>query len=148
MLIGDVTFVVGHSGCFHKDLVAMQSFGHTRGPGFKSIIQPAKIISVILHLPGGATATGDCVDVILTGAASRDPLFVPEQHLSVLEFVVRPWLLQRDVSRFKDNAVQLDQLTVPSGDRLHTAVRYGLTQALLCATALVRKRTVAEIVQC
>ena len=41
---------------------------------------------------------------------------------------------------------KFDKLEV-NGKRLHTAIRYGLTQALLHATSIVHKLTMAEIIR-
>ncbi|PKX89246.1 putative methylaspartate ammonia-lyase [Aspergillus novofumigatus IBT 16806] len=152
----DVQFVIGLSGYFVKDLEAVRRspaydpLGDNippRTPGFRSVVQAGQVISIMLHLPCGEVAVGDCVDVIFSGAASRDSLFIAEEHLPVLESVVKPWLRSCDISNFRQNAKRVD---LPwkelQGRRLHTAVRYGLTQALLAATALVQRRTIAEVI--
>lgn len=152
----DVRFVSGLSGYFHKDLQAVKLSPEydplddniaAVTPGFKSVVQAGEVISVLIRLPNGSVAIGECVDVIFSGAASRDPVFIPAQHLPFLNTIVRPWLLQRDVSVFRPNAIQADAPWQSLGNkRLHTAVRYGLTQALLSATSLVRHCTIAEVI--
>ena len=47
--------------------------------------------------------------------------------------------------KFRDNAAEFDRYR-REGKPLHTAVRYGLTQALLHATALANRKTMAEII--
>src|SRR5882762_11183065 len=90
MNIKDVIPVVGRSSFFNRDLAAVKAGARADGfaypgkpitPGFEKIIQPGTAISVMLLLDDGQVAFGDCVDVILSGVAGRDPLFQAEQHL-------------------------------------------------------------------
>jgi methylaspartate ammonia-lyase len=154
MKVRDVVYVVGLSGYFNKDLVAVKAGARANGtfyegppltPGYTNIVQAGSILSIMLLLVDGSVATGECADVIFSGLAGRDPLFVPSQHLPVLESIVREWLVGRDVSRFRANADEADGMRV-EGKLLHTAVRYGLTQALLAATALTGRETPAEVI--
>lgn len=152
----DVRFVSGLSGYFHKDLQAVKLSPEYNPlvdniaavtPGFEKVVQAGEVISILIRLPNGSVAIGDCADVIFSGAASRDPLFIPAQHLPFLNDVIRPWLLQCDVSTFRPNAVEVDAPWHALGNkRLHTAVRYGLTQALVSATALVCHCTISEVI--
>jgi methylaspartate ammonia-lyase len=154
--ITDVTFVCGLSGYFHKDLQAIKQSPDYNPlldniapvtPGFQKVVQAGEVISILLHLSNGTVAIGECVDVIFSGAASRDPLLIPEEHLPFLETIVRPWLLKCDISTFRSNASHIDQPWPQLGNkRLHTAIRYGLSQALLSATALHNCCTTAEVV--
>ncbi|KAJ6149494.1 Methylaspartate ammonia-lyase [Penicillium samsonianum] len=154
--VTDVRFVCGLSGYFHKDLQAVKQspnydpLADDIAPvtaGFKKVVQAGEVISILLRLQNGTVAIGECVDVIFSGTASRDPLFTPKEHLPLLNTVVRPWLLDCDVTTFRSNAVKIDQPWPELGNkRLHTAVRYGLSQALLSATALANKCTITEIV--
>jgi methylaspartate ammonia-lyase len=145
---------VGRSGYMHRDLMAIKAgakpdgflfHGKPLSPGFKKIIEPATIISVMLELEDGQIAFGDCADVIFAGLAGRDPAFQAEDHIGYLRSEVAPLLVGRDVSKFRANADEFDQLR-RNGKALHTAIRYGITQALLHATALAHKRTMAEII--
>ena len=130
MKVKQVICAAGRSGYMHRDLMAIKSgarqdgmifHGPTVTPGFKKIVEPATIISVMLVLEDGQVAFGDCADVILAGVAGRD------------------------IAKFKPNADELDKMTV-NGKRLHTALRYGITQALLHACALSLKQTMAEVI--
>ncbi|MGE0807854.1 MAG: methylaspartate ammonia-lyase [Burkholderiaceae bacterium] len=154
MRISDVVFTEGRSGYFNKDLKAVKAGGKANGsfvegptltPGYKAIVQAGSIISVMLILEDGSVAIGECADVIFSGLAGRDPLFQPAEHFPVLQSEIRPWLLARDVSRFRENAEELDRSSF-GGARLHTALRYGITQALLNATALAARRTMTEVI--
>jgi methylaspartate ammonia-lyase len=154
MKIADVVYAVGRSGYFNKDLLAVKAGGKANGsfvegrpltPGYTQIVQAGAIISVMLLLDDGSVAIGECADVIFSGLAGRDPLFIPAEHLPVLESTVRSWLVDRSVDTFRSPAEEIDRLEV-GGARLHTALRYGLTQALLSATALARRETMAEVI--
>ena len=116
MKIGDVVFAQGISGYFNKDLQAVKAGAKANGsfidgkpltPGYTHIVQPGSIISVMLLLEDGGVAVGECADVIFSGLAGRDPLFEPARHLPMLQSVVRPWLLGRDVGAFRANAEEI-----------------------------------------
>ena len=154
MKINDVVYSVGRSGFFNRDLAAIKAGARADGfaypgkpvsPGFEKIVQPGTAISVMLLLDDGQVALGDCVDVILTGVAGRDPLFRAEQHLPFLRTTMREILRGRPIDRFREMAEEIDGL-IHKGRRLHTALRYGITQALLHAAALANRCTMAEIV--
>jgi methylaspartate ammonia-lyase len=137
----------------HRDLMAMKAaqangfifHGKPLSPGFKKIVEPGTIVSVMLELEDGQIAFGDCADVILAGVAGRDPAFHGEEHIDYLRSEIAPLLKGRDVAKFRANAGGFDQYR-RGGKPMHTAVRYGLTQALLHATALSHKKTMAEII--
>jgi methylaspartate ammonia-lyase len=154
MRIKEIVYAVGRSGFFNRDLAAIKAGAQADGfaypgkpvsPGFKKVVQPGTAISVMLLLDDGQVGFGDCTDVILTGVAGRHPLFQAEQHLPFLRTTVREMLRGRTVDRFRDLAEEVDGF-VRDGERLHTALRYGITQALLHAVALANRCTMAEIV--
>jgi methylaspartate ammonia-lyase len=154
MRVRSVICAAGRSGYMHRDLLAIKSgaradgfifHGKALSPGFRKIVEPATVISVMLELEDGQIAFGDCADVILAGIAGRDAAFRAEDHLDVLRGEIAQLLRGLDVSTFRANAARFDGLHV-AGRPLHTAVRYGITQALLHATALAAKRTMAEVI--
>ena len=155
MKVKDVICAAGRSGYMHRDLLAIKSGkgkpngslyeGAPMSPGFTRIIEPATIISVMLVLEDGQVAFGDCADVILAGVAGRDPAFNAKGHIDYVRGEVADALRGRDVSSFKANAGEMDRYTW-AGERLHTAIRYGVSQALLHATALSHKQTMAEVI--
>lgn len=152
----DVQFVVGLSGYFVKDLEAVRQSPTYDPlvdniapctPGFQNVVQAGQVISVLVHLPNKQLAVGDCVDVIFSGAASRDPLFVADEHLPCLESVIKPWLLGCDLSQFRPNAIRVGSPWPElQNGKLHTAVQYGLSQALLSATAQLSGLAPAEVI--
>ncbi|MEA3157925.1 MAG: methylaspartate ammonia-lyase [Betaproteobacteria bacterium] len=155
MKVKDVICAAGRSGYMHRDLLAIKSGkakpngslyeGAPMSPGFTKIIEPATIISIMLVLEDGQIAFGDCADVILAGVAGRDPAFNAKGHIDYVRGEVADALRGRDVSRFKANAEEMDKYS-RGGKRLHTAIRYGISQALLHATALSQKQTMAEAI--
>jgi methylaspartate ammonia-lyase len=154
MKIRDVVCAVVRSGYFNKDLPAIKKgpkadgflyLGAPTTPGFNSIVQAGEAISVMVVLEDGQVGFGDCADVILTGLAGRDPLFRAAEHLPIIEGPVRDLLRGRPLDRFGPLAGEVDRHE-EAGKRLHTAVRYGVTQALLHAASLANHLTMAEIV--
>jgi methylaspartate ammonia-lyase len=73
-------------------------------------------------------------------------LFLAEDGIATIEQHLKPWLIGQDVSRFRELAEIIDRMTI-EGRPLHTALRYGLTQALLDATAKTHHVTMSEIVR-
>ena len=155
MKVQDVICAPGRSGYMHRDLLAIKSGkavpdgslykGQPLSPGFTKIIEPATIISVMLVLDDGQIAFGDCADVILAGVAGRDPAFNAKDHIDYVRGEVADALRGRDIATFRRNAEEMDGYT-RAGRRLHTAIRYGVSQALLHATALSRRETMAEVI--
>ena len=154
MKVKQVICAAGRSGYMHRDLMAIKAgarqdgmifHGSTVTPGFKKIVEPATIISVMLLLEDGQVAFGDCADVILAGVAGRDPVFNAADYMDVMQGPVAAALTGRDISRFRANAEEMDRMQA-GGKRLHTALRYGITQALLHAAALSQKKTMAEVI--
>src|ERR1700752_4829371 len=96
-------------------------------PGFTRIIGPATIISIMLVLEDGQIAIGDCADVILAGVAGREPAFNSKHHIDYVRSDVAAALRGRDVSEFRRNAEEMDRFQ-HAGQRLHTAIRYGVSQ--------------------
>ncbi len=97
-------------------------------------------------LENGAVAVGDCAAVQYSGAGGRDPLFLAEHFIPFLNDHIKPLLVGRDVDAFLPNARFFDKLRI-DGNLLYTAVRYGLSQALLDATALATARLKTEVVR-
>lgn len=154
MKITKALFVAGYSSFYFddqkaiKDGASQDGFAYIGKPvteGFQKIRQPGECVSVLLTLENGSVAIGDCAAVQYSGAGGRDPLFLAQNFIPFLEKHIRPLLEGRSVETFLDNAKFFDNFEV-EGKRLHTAIRYGLTQALLDATALSHQITKAEVI--
>ncbi|MFT5118001.1 MAG: methylaspartate ammonia-lyase [Kiritimatiellia bacterium] len=154
MKIIDVFFVAGHAAFYFDDQQAIKQGAKQDGfiytgkavtDGFSAIRQPGECVSILLILDNGQTAKGDCVAVQYSGAAGRDPLFSSKSVIPFLEQHIKPLLLDRDVSLFVSNSKYFDKLKILNRP-LHTAIRYGVSQALLDASAIANQCLKAEII--
>lgn len=127
----------GHDGLFYT--------GDPVTEGFQSIRQRGESISVMFVLDDGQVAHGDCAAVQYSGAGGRDPLFLAEDFIPIIENEIAPKLEGRELTSFRELAEEFDKLQV-NGERLHTAIRYGITQAILDAVAKSQKITMAEVI--
>ena len=108
-------------------------------PGFTQIREAGQSISIQLMLSDGQIAVGDCAAVEYSGAGGRDPLFLASTYIPFLEQHILPRLVGTEITSFRDMVSPIESLTV-DGKRLHTAIRYGFSQALLDARACASHR--------
>jgi len=113
--------------------------------GFTAVRQAGESISVLLRLDDGQIAWGDCAAVQYSGAGGRDPLFLAESFIPLIERHIKPTLVGRDITSFRDMTATLEGLRV-NGKRLHTAIRYGVSQAILDAVAKSRHKMMCEVI--
>ncbi len=155
MKIKDVIISKSYTGFFFDDQKAIKSGAINDGflyvgkptlPGFTSIRQKGEAISLQLVLENGMVGFGDCAAVQYSGTGGRDPLFLADEYIPFIEKEIKPLLIGESVDNFKTLADKYDKMTV-EGKKLHTAIRYGLTQAFLSATAINKGKTMAEIVR-
>ncbi len=154
MNIIDVICSEGRTGFYFDDQRAIKSGAKSDGfryqgkpitNGFTEIRQAGESISVMLVLEDGQIAYGDCAAVQYSGAGGRDPLFLAKDFIPVIEGQIKDMLVGQDAGAFKTLAERVDSVKV-GGRNLHTAIRYGVTQALLDAAAKSEKITMAEVV--
>ncbi|HEY3717147.1 MAG TPA: methylaspartate ammonia-lyase [Jatrophihabitantaceae bacterium] len=155
MVISDVLCVPVRSGFFVDDQTAIRAgathdgFGYTGDPvtpGFRSIRQAGEAVSVLLRLDDGQVAHGDCAAVQYSAVGGRDTVFDAAAAAATIYQHVAPLLTGRRVGDFRSVASAVDLLQV-DGRPLHTAIRYGVTQALLDAVARARGITMSEVVR-
>jgi methylaspartate ammonia-lyase len=154
MRIAKTLFAPGISAFFFDDQRAIKAGAAYDGfdyegtpatPGFRRIRVPGESISVLLLLEDGQVAVGDCAAVQYSGAGGRDPLFQAATAVPFLEKHIRPLLEGAEIAGFRSLADAVCGLRVD--DRpLHTALRYGITQALLDARARFLHTTKCEVV--
>jgi len=120
--------------------------GEPMTEGFKNIRQAGESISVMFILEDGQVAYGDCAAVQYSGSGGRDPLFLAEDFIPIIQEHIASRLVDREVTSFKELAEEIDLMYV-DGRRLHTAIRYGVTQAILDAVAKIKKVTMAEVIK-
>lgn len=154
MKIKKVVASKGFAGFYYDDQAAIKSHAKHDGfaysgepitPGFSTIRIAGESISVMLVLDEGRIAYGDCVAVQYSGAAGRDALFLADDYLPIINEKIAPLMVEREIENFKNMAEELDNLKV-DGERLHTALRYGITQAILNAVSRKKHITMAEVI--
>ena len=154
MKIIDVVCSAGRTGFYFDDQRAIKAGADHDGftyvgapvtPGFSAVRQAGESISVMLVLENGQVAYGDCAAVQYSGAGGRDPLFLAKDFIPVIEINIKPKLVGREADSFKNLSEMVEAITV-DGKRLHTAIRYGVTQAILDAVARATGRMMCEVV--
>lgn len=154
MKIIDVICSKARTGFFFDDQRAIKRgavsdgsayFGETATEGFSAVRQAGEAISVMLLLEDGQIAYGDCAAVQYSGAGGRDPLFLAQDFIPVIEQYIKPELVGIEAGSFRSLAEKIESIQV-DGKRLHTAIRYGVTQALLDAVAKASKRMMCEVI--
>ncbi len=154
MKIQNVLASKGFSGFYYDDQAAIKThakhdgFAYSGKPitqGFRAIRIAGESISVILVLDEGRIAYGDCVAVQYSGAAGRDPLFLADDYLPIFREKIAPLMVKRKIENFRDMAEEFDDLKI-GGKRLHTALRYGITQAILNAVSRKKHIPMAEVI--
>jgi|SRR5690554_349654 len=127
-----------------QDLFIYQ--GEAITPGFTTVRQAGEAISIMLVLDNGDIAIGDCAAVQYSGAGGRDPLFLAKDFIPYIKKHIIPLLRNKELTSFKEMAWKFDNLEI-EGKKVHTAIRYGLTQALLDAFSKKDHITMAEAIQ-
>jgi len=154
MKIIDLVCSAGRTGFYFDDQRAIkQGAGHDGvfyvgtpvTEGFRSVRQAGESISVMLILEDGQIAYGDCAAVQYSGAGGRDPLFLAEDFIPVIENYIKPRLVGKEADDFRGLCAMMEAIQV-EGKRLHTAIRYGLSQAILDAVAKATGRMMCEVV--
>ena len=132
MKIVDVICSPGRTGFYFDDQRAIKAgAGHdgvfyTGEPvteGFQSVRQAGESISVMIVLEDGQVAYGDCAAV---------------QY-------IKPELVGKEANDFRGLCKMMEAIQV-EGKRLHTAIRYGVSQAILDAVARATGRLMCEVV--
>lgn len=127
----------GHDGIFYV--------GEPVTEGFTSVRQAGESISVMIILEGGQIAYGDCAAVQYSGAGGRDPLFLARDFIPIIDKYIKPVLTGKEADDFRSLAAEIEAITV-DGKPLHTAIRYGVSQAILDAVAKATGRLMCEVV--
>ena len=127
----------GHDGTFYV--------GEPVTEGFRAVRQAGESISVMLVLEDGQIAYGDCAAVQYSGAGGRDPLFLAEDFIPVIENYIKPRLVGKEAKDFRGLCAMMEAIEV-EGKRLHTAIRYGVSQAILDAVAKAQGKLMCEVV--
>ncbi|MEG6584171.1 methylaspartate ammonia-lyase [Dendrosporobacter sp. 1207_IL3150] len=156
MKIIDVVCSRGLTGFYFDDQRAIKANAHHDGftykgtpvtPGFEKVRQAGESVSVMIVLEDGQVAYGDCAAVQYSGAGGRDPLFLAKDFIPVIESDIKNRLVGRELNSFKELAEDIDSMVDPNTGRLiHTALRYGVTQAILDAVAKAKRKLMCEVI--
>jgi len=147
-------FIAGMSAYYFDDQKAIKQGAQQDGfvyqgtpltGGFSSVRQGGESISVMLQLSTGLWAQGDCCAVQYSGAGGRDPLFIAEHYIDFLDQQIAPSLIGMNATDFLENSKRIDCIQA-NGRPIHTAIRYGISQALLDAAALSQCITKTEVI--
>ena len=154
MKIKDVVCAAGSTGFYFDDQRAIKRgaghdgmfyIGQPVTEGFSAVRMKGEAVSVMIVLEDGQIAFGDCAAVQYSGAGGRDPLFLAKDFIPIIEQYVRPMLLGREADDFRGLCAQMEAIEV-NGKRLHTAICYGVSQAILDAVAKATGRLMCEVV--
>jgi len=154
MKIVDVVCAPGRTGFYFDDQRAIKLGAEADGAaytgepiteGFSSVRQAGEAISVLLLLEDGQVAWGDCAAVQYSGCGGRDPLFLAENFIPFIDKHIKPALSGREITTFREMADEIEAFEV-GGERLHTAIRYGVSQAILDAVAKSRHEMMCEVI--
>ncbi len=156
MKIKKVVCAPGKTGFFFDDQKAIKLGAKNDGAfyvgepvteGFTAIRQAGEAISVLFVLENGAIAHGDCAAVQYSGAGGRDPLFLAENFIPIIEKEIAPLYEGKELTTFRQMADLVDKHVCPAtGKQYHTAIRYGVTQACLDAVAKSQNKIMAQVI--
>ena len=154
MKITNIVCSAGRTGFYFDDQRAIKKgadhdgifyVGEPVTEGFRAIRQAGESISVMIVLEDGQVAFGDCAAVQYSGAGGRDPLFLAEEFIPVIDKYIKPQLVGKEADNFRELCAMMEAIEI-DGKRLHTAIRYGLSQAILDAVAKATGRMMCEVV--
>lgn len=143
MKIVDIVCSSGRTGFYFDDQRAIKKgavsdgttyIGEPVTEGFTSVRQSGESISVMIILEDKQIAFGDCAAVQYSGAGGRDPLFLADDFIPIIYEYVKPVLIGKEADSFKQLCELIEDIRV-NNKKLHTAIRYGVTQAILDAVA-------------
>lgn len=150
MLIRDVLLADGFGAFYYDDQAAIAAGAQRDGlvyrgspltAGFSSVRMPARSLSVGLVLEDGTVCWGDMMTVQYSGAGGREPVFEPQAARRLVQDRLSKSLIGSSAEQFRASCERL-----LDGQGLPAAVRYGLSQALLWASAHSRRITPAEVI--
>lgn len=152
MRIEAIRSTPGVSGFFFDDQRAIRRGAEKDGftyrgtpatPEYEHVREAGESLIVEVELTDGTRVTGDCCAVQYSGVGGRDPLFRASKYQPTVDGRVADALVGRAAASFAANVGVLESLAPEDsgGDRLHTAIRYGVSQALLAAAACARRTT-------
>lgn len=154
MKIKNVVCSAGRTGFYFDDQRAIKKGAISDGStyigkpvteGFSRVRQSGESISVMIILEDNQIAIGDCAAVQYSGAGGRDPLFLAKDFIPIIEKEVAPKLIGREITTFKELCHLIENISVDN-KKLHTAIRYGVTQAVLDTVAKSNNMLMCQVI--
>ena len=154
MEIVDIILSKGLTGYYLDDKHAIQKgatldgnyyFGETVTAGFKTIRQPGESVSFMMVLDDGQISCGDCATGQYSGIGGRDEPFFADELIKFIEKNIKPKLIGMKIENFRGASKEIENMRI-DGERLHSGMRYGITQSILDAVAKKNRLTMAEII--
>ena len=142
----------GLGGYYADDLLAIQAGaepdglvyrGAPRTPGHRHVRNPAQAVVIRLESADGHAGWGDAVSVQYSGFGGREPPLDPAMLAPQFALAFEALRGTTGVS-FAEACALVEGIRL-EGRQLHTAVRYGLSQALLSLAAAVSRKPAAQI---
>lgn len=155
MKIIDVVCSEGRTGFYFDDQRAIKEgalsdgaayIGNPVTTGFTSVRQAGESISVMIILEDSQIAFGDCAAVQYSGAGGRDPLFLAKDFIPIIDKYVKPQLVGKEADSFRNLCEVIENIEIDN-KKLHTAIRYGVTQAILDAVAKSNHKMMCEVIE-
>ena len=153
--IASILATPGLTGYYFDDLAAIKAGARQDGffytgtpvtPGQYMVRQPGESISLILILSSGEMSFGDAVSIQYSGVVGRDPVLIARTYLPFVDDYLVPLLVGREVGHFRELCDAVEGIRLDDGKPLHTGLRYGMSQALLAAVALVQRRPMPMVI--
>jgi methylaspartate ammonia-lyase len=141
--IVDIILSKGLTGYYLDDKHAIQKgatldgnfyFGETVTAGFKTIRQPGDSVSFMMVLDDGQISCGDCATGQYSGIGGRDAPFFAGELIKFIEKNIKPKLIGMNIENFRSASKEIENMRI-DGKRLHSGMRYGITQSILDAVA-------------
>ena len=154
MKIKNIVCSSGRTGFYFDDQRAIKKgaisdgatyIGEPVTEGFSRVRQSGESISVMIILEDNQIAFGDCAAVQYSGAGGRDSLFLAKDFIPIIEKEVAPKLIGIEITTFKELCDLIENIRV-NNKKLHTAIRYGVTQALLDAVAKSKHCLMCQVI--
>ena len=80
--------------------------------GFSRVRQAGESISVMLLLEDGQIAYGDCAAVQYSGAGGRDPLFLAQDFIPLIDRYIKPQLVGREADSFRRLSADMEAIQI------------------------------------
>ena len=152
MRVGRLDWTEGEGAFYADDLMAIRAGARHDGfaylgdpvtPGHRAVRSPARAMLIRLATVDGAHGWGDAVSVQYAGVGGRDAPVDPTVLAPQLAVAADALAAAGEIG-FAEGCDVVEQLRI-DGRQLHTALRFGLSQALLAADAAERGASLLRI---